>query len=136
MVIYNSEQCSGYLDLVLKPKNNPVIALQYPKPTLLPSIEVLYEKVEQKYRVNQFWDIVKDRGEYSGAENIFIKYELDGYKRFLDNTVLNYNKPVTQHKRIRHFSNLIWLIKNYQKNDNNKKIIIYLSNTKNQISNR
>jgi len=136
MVIYNSEQCSGYLDLVLKPKNNPILALQYPKATLLPSIQVLYEKVEQKYRVNQFWDIVKDRGEYSGAENIFIKYELDGYRRFLDNSALDYNKPVTQHKRIRHFSNLVWLIKNYQKNDNNKKIIVYLSNTKNQISNR
>ena len=134
LVIYNSEQCSGYLDLVMQYKNNPIQNLQYPKVTLLPSIEVLWSKVEQKYRINQFYDIVKDRGEYSGTEDIFILIEPNGYIRKLDNTKLDYNKFFTEHKRFRHFVNRIWLIKDYRNGDNDKKMILMIADVKKQIS--
>jgi hypothetical protein len=134
MVVYNSEQCSGYLDLIMQHKNNPIQNLQYPKITVIPSIEILWTKVEQKYRVNQFYDIVKDRGEYTGNEDIFLIIEPNGYVRKLDNSKLDYNKAFIEHKRFRHFVNNIWLIKDYRNGDSDKKMIVMLSNVKNQIS--
>lgn len=134
LIVYNSEQCSGYLDLIMQHKNNPIQNLQYPKITPIPSIEILWSKVEQKYRVNQFYDVVKDRGEYTGTEDIFLIIEPNGYVRKLDNSKLDYNKAFVEHKRFRHFVNNIWLIKDYRNNDNDKKIIVMLSNVKNQIS--
>ena len=63
-IIYNSEQVSGQLNLTLTPKGDPFAARQYPIINAS-SIDVLYSKEEQKYRINQFWDITNDRGEFN-----------------------------------------------------------------------
>ncbi len=137
MVVYNSEQCSGLLNLIMTPKNNPMAHLQYPKPVGL-SIDVLYEKVEQKYRVNGYYDIVKDRGEYSGAEQPFLQYLNDGYRRNILNNALDYNKPVTERKRFRHWYINKWLIRepHPDTNDIPYKMIVYLILDKKALSAR
>lgn len=67
VMIYNDNQNSGWLKLVLKPKNNPVLALEYPK--LIPGLhyQVLYSQEEGRFRFNQFWDATRDAGEFSEA---------------------------------------------------------------------
>ncbi len=102
LVVYNTEQCSGLLNLIMKTKNNPFDSLNYPKVNFN-SIDVLYEKVEQKYRINMYYDIIKDRGEYTGVENPIFIYSLNGIDRTLNLAALDYNKPFTQHKRFRHY---------------------------------
>ena len=66
-VVYNTEQLSGELRLNLSPKNNAPAMLNYPQVNPS-SIDILYSKVEQKYRFNQFWDITDDRGEFTNAK--------------------------------------------------------------------
>ncbi|NQX96946.1 MAG: OmpA family protein [Flavobacteriales bacterium] len=77
-VIYNSEQVSGLLNLVLMPKNNVPLITQYPiiNP---PYIDILFSKDEQKYRFDMFWDVTKNRGEFNPNMNQTIwKTELNG----------------------------------------------------------
>ena len=71
-IIHNTEQVSGLLRLELNPKEDPYAILQYP--VIGPAdIRILYSKEEQKYRFNQFWDVTRDRGEFSNFEQeIFI----------------------------------------------------------------
>ena len=98
-IIYNSEQCSGLLDLNLSPKNNAPEITTYPKinPT---SISILFSKEEQKYRFNQFWDITADRGEFNpAAERMIFNTAANGYVRELNAVNLDYNKAATQRKK-------------------------------------
>ena len=62
-ILTNSEQVSGYLNLNIFPKNNVVLAQEYPKINAN-SVDILVSKEEQKYRFNQFWDITNNRGEF------------------------------------------------------------------------
>jgi len=41
-------------------------------------------KEEQKYRFNQFWDVTRDRGEFSNAEQEIFITRLNGYIRDLN----------------------------------------------------
>jgi len=129
--IYNSEQVSGHMHLYLFPKNNITLSLQYPivNPN---SIDILFSKEENKYRFNQFWDITKDRGEFpigsnypptgpvipgttilqgpKADERIWIT-EPNGYIRDLNPANLDYNKPMLQRKKFRHYLNYLVLRK-------------------------
>jgi hypothetical protein len=67
-VVYNTEQCSGKLKLFLTPKNNAPLIITYPQVNPN-SIDILYSKEENKYRFNQFWDITRDRAEFSWSIN-------------------------------------------------------------------
>ena len=114
-VIYNSEQVSGMLNLNLKPKEDPFAMLNYPiiNPA---SIDILFSKEEQKYRFNQFWDITRDRGEYTTG-GILVQQpiwntEENGYIRNLNPNNLDYVKAPTQRKKFRHYYNHVMLIKN------------------------
>jgi hypothetical protein len=104
-VIHNTEQVSGTLNLILQPKNDFVTTLTYPKYNNN-SIDVLYTKNEQKYRFNQFWDITKDRGEYTypTVQNTIWNTELNGYKRDLNPNNLDYTKAPFQRKKFRHYT--------------------------------
>lgn len=110
LIIHNTEQCSGVLNLVMKNKVNPFNNVGYPKYNVN-SVSVLYEKVENKYRVNGFYDLIKDRGEYSGNDKSFILFEDNGYIRTLDNNEIDYNKSPLERKRFRHYVNKLWFIK-------------------------
>jgi len=132
MYTYNNEQVSGLLLLNMAPFNDPWGQLNYPiiNPT---SIDVLSAKVEHKFRLNQFWDITNDRGEFTNAEQPIWNTECNGYIRNLNTVNLNYNKPEVQRKKFRHYSNHVLLRR--QKSDN-RKMLLRLNNTKLNLSMR
>ena len=121
-VIYNTEQTSGKLKLVSNPKNDVSLLTSYPKINSS-NIEILYAKEEQKYRFNQFWDIVKDRGEYTNVMEAIWKTESNGYIRTLNPLAVDYKKSEFQRKKFRHHTNRVLLKR--EKNDNVEMIITY-----------
>ena len=131
-VVYNSEQCSGWLRLNINPKKNPFNALNYPRVTG-GYIDIAYSKEENKYRFNQFWDNIKDRGEFSGNEYSIWNISPNGYDKQLNSLAINYLKPTTQHKRFRHRTNSLLLKKSIC---NDKQLILTLVNTKELKSSR
>ena len=130
-IIYNSEQVSGLLTLDLSPKNNVVLLNQYPIINNPTNIQILYSKEEQKYRFNQFWDITDDRGEFTGIERPIWITTLNGYIKDLNQANLNYIKAEMQHKKFRHYYNMLLLRKNYS---GDRKMLLKLNNTKMNVS--
>jgi hypothetical protein len=131
-VIYNSEQISGYLKLNLKAKNNPVALLQYPKING-ESIDILFSKEENKYRFNQFWDILKNRGEFTPGNIRIWELAPNGVDRVINKDAVDYKKPPLQRKKFRHFGNRLLLIKTVS---GNTKLTVKLINTKHLFSSR
>jgi hypothetical protein len=152
-VIYNSEQVSGYLNLNLYPKNDINLSLQYPKiGSNLASYDILYSKEEQKYRINQFWDITRNRAEFPigsdypptgllipgttilngnyASDNTWIT-PADGYSRVLNPANMTYTKEDLQRKKFRHYQNFLILRKSICDEVN---MILKIVNSKNQIS--
>lgn len=131
-LIYNSEQISGWLYLVNKPKNDPYKMMSYPQYIDSPShYNILCSKEENKYRFNQFWDIVADRGEFShGGRPLFIT-SANGIDRSIVNNNVDYStKPVTQRKKFRHYGNNL-LLKRVGRNDGiMPKMVLKLVNNK------
>lgn len=129
-IVYNSEQVSGLLKLNLSPKNDIKELLLYPK-VEINYIDILFSKEEQKYRFNQFWDITRDRGEFTNAqENIWIT-EDNGYIRNLNENNLNYDKSQLERKKFRHYNNRV-ILKRTQ--NSNVEILVSLARTNRQVS--
>ena len=131
-VVYNTEQISGMLNLILSPKNNAPAIINYPIQNV-GSTDILYSKEEQKYRFNQFWDIVDDRGEFSTAARNLWNTEPNGYIRDINPVAVNYNKPMHQRKKFRHYQSNLWLQRRVSGNHNMQ---LKLINSKNQYSPR
>jgi len=131
-IVYNSEQVSGLLKLNLEPKNDVRERLLYPI-VGLNDIQILYSKEEQKYRFNQFWDVTRDRGEYSIANETIWYTEPNGYIQNLNPGNINYVKHEFQRKKFRHNNTRIMLRRTIS---GNKKMILHLSTTKLQNSPR
>jgi len=163
-VIYNSEQVSGYLSLNLFPKNNITLSLDYPKFNAAipmtyggvvinqPGFDILFSKEENKYRINQFWDITKDRGEFPIGSNypptgpiipgttiLNGNYNneytwitaADGYTRVLNINNLDHDKNSLERKKFRHYLNFL----NLRKNDaTDVNMIVKITNSKNLMS--
>jgi len=125
-IISNTEQTSGVLKLNLTPKNNPIKGLLYPiiNPT---DIDILYSKVEQKYRFNTFWDITDDRGEFSAAQRVIWLNDANGYTRTLNPLNLNYQKNSFERKKFRHYLNYVSL---QRKISGDVKMIVKIAITK------
>jgi hypothetical protein len=125
-IIYNSEQVSGVLQLVLKAKNDPLAMLNYPiiNPT---SISIQFSKEENKYRFNQFWDITKNRGEYAPVNIPMFNTAANGYIYPINPTYIDYNKPILQRKKFRHNVNRVFL-RRFISGDN--KLLFKISNQK------
>jgi hypothetical protein len=104
-IVYNSEQVSGLLNLIEQTADindtlsYPIIGVN--------DIQILYKKVEQKYRFDQFWDITADR---NISEPIFIT-RLNGYIKDLNAAYMNYNKTDLERKKFRHYTNNLILRK-------------------------
>jgi hypothetical protein len=161
-LVYNSEQVSGYLNLNIFPKNNVALSLQYPRPNPslsvdptylpVPGYDILFSKEENKYRLNQFWDITKDRAEFPigssyppqgplipGTTQLLGNYDErqiwetgpSGYKRLLNQANLDYVKPLLQRKKFRHYLNFLSLSRMVSGDVN---MIFKISNIKNQVS--
>ena len=120
-VIYNSEQISGNLNLVLSPIS-AYAQLSYPIINTS-SIDILYSKVEQKYRFNQFWDITNDRA----VQIPMWDTEPNGYIRNINISYVNYNKGATERKKFRHYVNRVLLSKIVS---GSNKFLFKLSNNK------
>ena len=123
-IVYNNDQVSGLLNLVPQPFNNPWGNLDYPQVNAN-NIDILVSKVEHKFRFNQFWDITNDRGEFTNVEQSIFDTECNGYIRPLNAININYNKPQTQRKKFRHYSNHVILRRNQSGNRNVTKIKQY-----------
>jgi hypothetical protein len=136
--IYNTEQTSGLLKLVLNPKQDPTAILRYPiiNPT---NINVLFSKEENKYRFNQFWDVTDDRGEYFNslipgfAQRTIWNTGANGYVRVLNSYNLNYNKGPFQRKKFRHYTVSVLLRRLVS---GNTKMLVMLADTKTLLSPR
>jgi hypothetical protein len=142
-IIYNSEQVSGLLTLVPHPKEDPLNMIIYPI-IGAQDIQILYSKEEQKYRFNQFWDITRDRGEFTSqyvpqpgippfantGENIFVT-ELNGYIKDLNFNNLLYQKSSSQRKKFRHYFNKVILRRTLS---GDRKMLLKLNNTKLNLS--
>jgi hypothetical protein len=130
-MLYNTEQNSGLLKLNLKPLN-PVQMLQYPRVNPS-SIDILFSKEENKYRFNQFWDITKDRGEFSGLQTRMFDTQQNGYRKTLNPFYPDYNKSPLERKKFRHYGNRLILGKTVS---NNIKYNLKVVNTKETASPR
>lgn len=125
-VVFNNEQVSGYLNLIQTPFNDPYATLNYPIINAN-SMDILYSKVEGKYRFNGFFDIVDDRGEFTNAKRMIFNTAANGYAKVLNPLNLNYNKDPFQRKRFRGYNNSVWLQK---KVCGPNKILVILVNNK------
>jgi hypothetical protein len=131
-IIHNSEQMSGLLKLKIKGKNNPLELVNYPQATAN-GIDILFSKEENKFRFNQFWDITKDRGEFTGNDTPMWITKCSGYERSINPNYVNYFKTPTEHKKFRHYGNKVILRKNVS---GDKKMILKLTNSKHLNSSR
>ena len=129
--IYNTEQCSGLLKLILKPKNNPGAEFQYPIINSISpgsNIQILFTKEENKYRFNTFFDITDDRGEFNPiAQRMIWNTAENGYVRVLNDLNLDYNKSNFERKKFRHYKNSIILRKLVS---GSTKMLVQIFNTK------
>lgn len=132
-VVYNTEQVSGLLKLNLEPRNNPMQMIQYPIVNFN-SVDILFSKVENKYRLNQFWDITADRGEYNpSAQRMIWNTAANGYVKTLNPNNLNYSKNPLQLKKFRHYTNSVFL---RRKVSGDRKILVMITNNKDLYSPR
>lgn len=131
-VVFNEEQVSGYLNLVPQPFNNPFAEAAYPIYNNT-SIDVLYSKVENKYRFNQFADVTSDRGEFTNAKRMIWNTAANGYVKTLNPQNLDYQKNSFQLKRFRGYTNSVWLQK---KVCGASKILVIITSNKNLHSPR
>jgi hypothetical protein len=133
VMIYNKEQNATLQNMFLKPWNDPYAALNYPNFSG-PTRQVLYQKVENKYRLNDFYDYTKDRGQFFVTSNIpMISTNADGYTFNTNTAYFDLSKPWNQLKRMRFMGTRIFMRKmNLGKNS----LTIRYANTKNQYSPR
>jgi hypothetical protein len=130
--LYNTEQTSGLLNLVLSPKNNITDMLEYPIVNAT-DIDILYSKEEQKYRFNQFWDVTNERGEFTDLQEPIYITQLNGYIRDLNMDNINLDKEAFQRKKFRHYYNHIVLRRSVS---GDAKMLLRLTNTKINLSPR
>ena len=91
----------------------------------------MFSKEEQKYRVNQFWDITRDRAEFpigsnypptgpvipgttvlQGPTDIQLMWltEPNGYIKTLNQANMDYQKTELERKKFRHYINFLNLL--------------------------
>ncbi len=132
LIVHNTEQMSPLLALNYS-SGNPEQNILFPKKndTNLVTFDVLFSKEENKYRVNQFWDMVKDRGEFTLAENHLFPTDESGYRQVINPVAIDMNKPEEQRKKFRHYFNKFRLIKSIS---GKNKFITKLYNIKKLLS--
>lgn len=134
LVISNNEQISGNLLLTLQNKKDMTQLFRYPQiDSVNELIRVLYNKEEQKYRVNQFWDIVKDRGEFTKKNFPMWVYDANGYTRSINPVAVNYEKVQQFRKKFRSNWHKVLLSKTIS---GDRKYIFKFNNSKQVNSSR
>lgn len=127
-IISNMEQISGNLKFNLQSKKDMRQLLQFPYVNLAnETIDVSYNKEEQKIRLNMFWDITKDRGEFSGNNYPLWITQSNGYVKDINSKAVDYNKREQFRKKFRNTWHRI-LLKKHKCED--KKLIFKFLNSK------
>jgi hypothetical protein len=103
-MIFNSEQHSGVLRLLPKPKNNPYALLDTPAMNVN-AVDTFYTKEENKYRINQFFDLTRNRSEFDDQFIPMWDHAPDGYHRVVNGRYVTYSKAPLQRKKFRHYLN-------------------------------
>lgn len=134
LIVSNNEQCSGLRKLVLQSKKDLSQFFNYPRVDLANDrIFILYNKEEQKHRIDQFTDVVKDRGEFTLKNFPIWHTEPNGYIRNLNNQALQLNKPVQHQKKFRSLWHKVFLRKLVSED---KKYIFKFATAKETVSAR
>jgi hypothetical protein len=81
--------------------------------------------------VNQFWDSVKDRGEFSHAEYHLFPTDESGYRNVINPSAIDIKKKESERKKFRHYWTKVRLIKTIA---GPNKFIIKMVNVKKQLS--
>jgi hypothetical protein len=134
LIVKNTEQISPVLKLI-KSSGNPEDRVLFPRLDITTPVtfDVLFDKEENKYRVNQFWDAVKDRGEFSSAEVHLFPTDESGYRHVVNPLAIDVNKPEEERKKFRHYWNEFRLIKD---KSGANKFLCKLVNIKKLLSSR
>lgn len=132
LIVHNTEQISPLLELNYM-SADPERNLAYPQrdPVTPVTWKVLFSKEENKYRINQFWDAVKDRGEFTNQEIHLFPTDESGYKQVVNPLAIDINKLEEDRKKFRHYWNKFRLIKSVS---GANKFITKLYNIKKVIS--
>lgn len=107
-VVYNTEQVSGILKMIEKQKNDPLSYLQYPA-VGQNQITIQCSKEENKYRFNQFWDITRNRGEFTTNYQTIWDTAANGYVKEINPNYVAYTKAPLQRKKFRHYMTRVLL---------------------------
>ncbi len=127
-LLYNSEQATLPLFMVLKPWNRPYATLGFPI-TSAAGANIYYTKQEQKYRIGMMLkDMTNDRGEFGVATVQLFQTDPNGYTWNLNPAYYDFSKSVFAQKKIRHFKSRIFLRKMIV---GNSSMSLYFSSTKN-----
>jgi hypothetical protein len=132
LIVHNSEQISPLLN-INKPSQNPEENLEFPRKNTKNSVsyDILSYKEENKYRINQFWDTVKDRGEFTNSEFHLYPVDESGYRNVINPLAIDIDKPEEQRKKFRHYYNKFRFIKTVS---GENKFLTKIANIKKQIS--
>jgi hypothetical protein len=84
-------------------------------------------KEENKYRFNQFWDITRNRGEFTPNYQTIWETASNGYEKTLNPLYVNYDKGSLQRKKFRHYMTRV-LLKRLVSDD--IKMLFRISNNK------
>ena len=132
LVVSNNEQSSGTLKLFLQSKKDLRQLFDFPQIDAPNNrMNILYNKEEQKYRINQFFDLVLDRGEFSKKNIPLWITDASGYKKEVNNKAINLDKAPQQRKKFRSLYHKI-LLKKLICGEN--KLIFKFANAKESVS--
>lgn len=133
VVVHNLEQSSGYLDLKIRQRNNMSDILNYPILKPEGNWLVSYSKVEQKTRINEFFDLTKDRGEYTKNNFPLWTISPNGYVKTVTDAAINQGKNIFERKKFRNVWHKVYLSKTVS---GNHKLIFKIANANNTQSPR
>lgn len=132
LMVWNSEQISPLLNLV-HGSGDPEMDIDYPKKNTSTAVtyDSIFSKEENKYRVNQFWDATKDRGEFSNSEFHLFPTDESGYRSVINPLAVDMDKDEEKRKKFRHYFNKFRFSKSVSGENN---ILIKIANVKKLIS--
>ena len=132
LIVHNTEQISPLLYLTYA-NPNPEENLTFPKQVTNLRFDIAFFKEENKYRINQFWDTTKDRGEFTNNEYHLFPTDESGYKNVINPIAVDTNKPEEQRKKFRHYFTKFRFIKSKSREN---KFLFKILNIKKLLSQR
>ena len=95
MVIWSENRNTGNLELVPQVPNNMAQSLLYPR-TNPDSTSVLVTRKSNNWRVNQFWDLVRNK--YNNVPPMI--YDCHPYLKHVNHVAIDYTKPTFERSRL------------------------------------